>query len=235
MSQQHLVTRNTNNNEIKGDKNLLIQDVAYSTINISNYESDEIINTLNNLLGNKKKHLYFVVYADFSVESFEDWKPFKELTLMNILHDSVKNLIETQSFMWFIDSSSPISADIRHYLKDIAPTTIFIFSSNCPKDASFFNCFNQQHIGGCIAIPSCDYTLYETHLDTLVFYRSQITNAYRFKKTFKFALKNVHCDLDIVENINNLIAAYLQHDFNSQYISTSDQYTQEAVNKLQKL
>ena len=119
---------------------------------------------------------------------------------------------QTKSVVWFIDKSATLDRKTIAALKGIAPHTVLLFCVKTLDDNKFYQCFDTQQIGGCIAIPSCEVEQYESALGTVSLYRSDEQYKNNYKRTFKFALKNICSDDDIAENINNILTAYMGHD-----------------------
>lgn len=210
---------------VLGNENINIQDVHHSTINIGNITDEQIQQALAKFWERTKKKLYFVVYADFLNQNPHEWQPFEEKTIFTIINDCVKDLPQTGSVVWFIDSSAVLNRKIIAELKGIAPQTILLFCVKTLNDNKFYQCFDTQQIGGCIAIPSCDVEQYEDALGTVSLYRSDEQYKNNYKRTFKFALKNVCSDDDIAENINNILTAYMGHDADTTATITPQQQT----------
>lgn len=214
-----------NQSFVLGNENINIQGVHHSTINIGNITDEQMQQALAKFWEHTKRRLYFVVYADFQNQILHQWQPFGEKTIFTIINDCVKDLPQTKSVVWFIDSSEVLNRKIIAELKGIAPQTILLFCVKTLNDNKFYQCFDTQQIGGCIAIPSCDVEQYEDALGTVSLYRSDEQYKNNYKRTFKFALKNVCSDDDIAENINNILTAYMGHDVAATATITSQKQT----------
>ena len=204
-----------NTTVVLGSNNTTIQDVSNSTININAPNAEQIKQALDDFWEHTKKKLYFVVYADFKNQNPAKWTPLGNRPILDIIQDCVNGLPQTKSVVWFIDSNTEIERETMADLKQIVSETILLFCSNSLKANRFYGAFDFQSIGGCIALPSCDIGQYETIFETISLYRSSISRIHNYKRTFKYALKHVCDDNDVAENINNIITAYMGHDYNS--------------------
>ena len=221
---------------VLGNNNINIQDIQHSTININSLDIEQIKQALSDFSKHTKKPLYFVVYAKFEPNMPHDWKPFGKDTILQIIQSCVIGLPETKSVVWFIDDSDDLDEDTTDELKAIAPETVLVFSTHSLHQGELYNCFNRHQIGGCIAVPSLEIMKYPKHLGTLTRVRTKIDNIHKHKKTFQYALKHVHTDDDIAENINNIITAYMGHTHHPTIsITTTDTHSQNATQKTMKL
>ena len=203
---------NGNRAVVLGSNNTTIQGISNSTININAPNAEQIKQALDNFWEHTKKKLYFVVYADFNNQNPAKWTPLGNRPILDIIQDCVRGLPQTKSVVWFIDSKTTLESETMADLKLIVSKTILLFCPKSLQDSKFYSAFDAQHIGGCIALPSCDIGQYETILETISLYRSNINRIHSYKRTFKYALKHVCNDDDIAENINNIMTAYMGHD-----------------------
>ncbi len=160
---------------IAGDGNIVLQDIADSTININSDDNQRIDDFIKEVNGVFKKRLTVLVvsttdskvtkiptlsqdipFTKFYGDTVEKWKPFEKSSIIDILRDCAKILkIELQVFSFdsiFLKDDKIISS-----LKYIKPKTLLIIDSlvlHFPENQMLAGLFNDYHIGGCIAVSS---------------------------------------------------------------------------------
>lgn len=190
--------------KVIGNNNINIQGVQGSTININ--DISELEKQLSGFIERSKRRLHFIIFAD-ETETPHEWKPFNERSILQLIQLCMGNVSNANTILWFIDPSKPIDKKIKDDLKGIKSESVILFNTNynyCPLFEAIFDHFE---IGGCIAIP--DKKLEDIDLETLANVRTDEAKMNRRKKTYNYALKNINSDLDIMEAINNIIAAYM--------------------------
>jgi len=195
-----------NVNKVIGDNNITIQGVQGSTININSFP--ELEQKLTEFIERSKHLLYFIIFAD-DTEKPHEWKPFGQRSILESIQLCMSNVKDAKVVLWFIDPSKPIDKNIKKDLKKVKKDkSIILFNTNYTYCPLFEALFDHFEIGGCVAIP--DRELTDINLEALADVRSNEVEMNYHKKTYNYALKNINSDFDIVEAINNIIAAYMK-------------------------
>lgn len=200
-----------------GKDNINIQGVSNSKITIN--DISELENKLNEFFKNSKRPLYFIIFSD-STENPQDWKPFNGRSILELIQTCMNNFTNVNSVLWFIDSSQPIDENTGDDLKEIKDQSIILFDTSSEYCQLFKEIFDHFEIGGCIGIPDKK----NIKLKTLFNVRTDESKMNRRKKTYKYALKNIKSDFDILEAINNIISVYMDgYQFASASITPTDE------------
>jgi len=188
--------------KVIGDKNINIQGISNSTIVIN--DLSKIEKTLSEVIQSTQQQLYFIIFSD-GTETPHEWKPFKKRNILKLIQTCMSNFTNVNSVLWFIDPSLPIDNSIEDDLKTIKGQSIILFNTSYEYCQLFKEIFNNYDIGGCIAIPDCD----SINLQTLLNVRTDEKRMNLHNKTYKYAIKNIKSDFDIMEAINNIISVYM--------------------------
>jgi len=192
--------------KIIGNRNINIQDVESSNITINDVTTLE--NMLVEVTGMFQQSLYFIVFDK------HDTRPFGKMTVLELIQSCIDNVTNANIAVLFMDPSRPIDEDKGDELKGIKSKSILLFNEEHEYCPLFQEVFNNYEIGGCVAIPSKKQTEDnippKKRLQTLVNIRENKHNRMnRRKMTYQYALKNISDDIDVIEAINNIIAAYM--------------------------
>lgn len=204
--------------KVIGNKNIVIQNVSGSNIRIN--DISDLEKSLAEFIGRSKQLLYFIVFANEKHE----WKPFGNKKILELIQDCVDNINNANIAILFMDPLQEIDEDTEDNLKEIKRESILLFEAKHNYCTRFREIFNNHEIGGCIAIRSNNRNSNtesdHRNLGTLNRIRANTERMHRRKKTYHYALKNIKEDIDVMEAINNIVAAYMTgYTYNQGFIN----------------
>lgn len=207
-----------------GDNNISLQNIQHSTINIGTINIENLITELTKRLISNKT-LYFIIAKD---DNTPDWQPFGNKNILDMIKLSTKTLKDIDVLTFFINTAQTFDIENKKFFKSNAKNIILLLDTNTNLNCPLFEWLNDYHIGGCIAVPSKEKDEYNALMDILIETRHNENDLHQYKRTFKYAFKNVHSDWDIMENINNIMTAYMGLDID---VSKTIQGNFQSLNK----
>jgi len=213
---------------IDGNGNIVIQDIAHSTINI-NANNQTLIDSFTQELNNYFKENLTIIIISTTINKIaelneltngipiknvydtkvENWKPFQKVTIINLLQDCAK-LLKIKLQIFAFDCLTIEDEKIIASIKYVKPKTLLIIdnlSLHFSENHAIVNLFNDYHIGGCIVVSNFKIPQIE-QLKNKIFNHLQIHLNDRYfpdTTTHIQSINKIDSEIDLFNAIKNII------------------------------